>query len=113
MDLSPVVAVAVSVLAVAAPPVFGPTQGMVERLGVAAILVLAAAWMVRYFIAQLDKKDQRLTDLTDRFLAATKEHTVVVEGVRHELQLVRETNHTLITAINNLRPAVEALERRS
>ena len=53
-------------------------SGVLERLGVASILVIAAVFMLRYFMSQLEKKDTRVSELTDRFLVATREQTSVI-----------------------------------
>jgi hypothetical protein len=53
-------------------------SGMWERLGVAGIIVVAAYFLLRYFMAQLDKKEGRVSDLTDRFLKATEMQTMAL-----------------------------------
>lgn len=46
-----------------------------ERLGVAGILVVASYYMLKYFMAQLARKDSRLDDITDRFVTATRDQS--------------------------------------
>jgi hypothetical protein len=53
-------------------------SGAWERLGVAGILVIAGYFLIRYFMSELAKKDTRLSEVTDRFLAATHQQTVVM-----------------------------------
>lgn len=86
-----------------------PDGGLVERLGVTSILVVFAYYLIKYFIGQLDKKDLRLNDLTDRFVIATREQTEAIRGFIAEQQ---RTQLTMSTAIDKLTVAVDHLQER-
>ncbi len=68
---------------------------IVERLGVASILVFACYFMVRYFIGQLEKSNERNNVLADRFISATETMTLAVQGFTHALD-------KLSVAVDNL-----------
>lgn len=53
-------------------------SGVWERLGVAGILVVAAFFLLRYFMAQLEKKEIRNLELTDRFMKSTEMMTMAL-----------------------------------
>lgn len=67
----------------------------VERLGVAAIVVIACYYLVKYFMGQLDKANVRNDDLSDRFIKATETMTLAVQGFTHALE-------KLSVAVDNL-----------
>jgi hypothetical protein len=81
--------------AVMEPVISGP----LERLGVAAILVVAAYYLIKYFMSELSKKDTRNTELTDRFIAAMTQQTGLVTKAI--------TDNT--SAMNELKEAVRGL----
>lgn len=81
----------------------------VERLGDASILVVAAYYMLKYFISQLDKKDVRLNDLTDRFVTATRDQT---QAIRDFIAEQSRTQQTMSTAMDKLTVAVDHLTDR-
>jgi methyl-accepting chemotaxis protein len=83
-------------------------SGAWERLGVAGILVVAGYFLVRYLMAQLDKKDGRLTDVTDRFITATREQTGVIAQVNEEMRRVREAHEKMAEAVNDLTATIRA-----
>lgn len=74
-------------------------SGPLERLGTAAVIVIAAYYLVKYFIAELAKKDSRIDAVTDRFIAAMATQTEVVTQV-----IVDNT-----AAMNDLKDAVRQL----
>lgn len=91
-------------------PDSSPSVGeSVERLGVASILVIAAYFLLKYFIAQLDKKDLRLNDITDRFVTATRDQT---QAIRDFIAEQQRTQTTMATAIDKLTVAVDNLQER-
>ena len=104
-----------NVVAVSTPPLFAqaifpdPLTSLAERLGVAGILVLAATYLLRYFIAQQDKKDGRLDDITDRFIVSTREQTSAIRDFIAEQQ---RTQQTMASAIDKLTTAVDRLQER-
>lgn len=98
-----------SILLAAAELGGAPDGGLVERLGVTSILVVFAYYLIKYFIGQLDKKDLRLNDLTDRFVLATREQTEAIRGFIAEQQ---RSQLTMSTAIDKLTVAVDHLQER-
>jgi Mg2+ and Co2+ transporter CorA len=74
-----------------------------ERLGVASILVTAAYFLIRYFMGLLEKKEVRLNDVTDRFLAATEAHTETIAEFTQEVREMRMTHASLASAIAELK----------
>lgn len=75
--------------------VLGPeVSGLWERLGVAGILVVAAVFMLRYFMAELSKKDVRLADLTDRFLKSTEQQTAALTQNTEALRELKDAVRT-------------------
>lgn len=70
----------------------------VERLGVAAIIVVGSYYLIKYFITQLAAKDKRLDDLTDRFIKATETMTIAVQ--------------TVMVSVDKLTVAVDSLHER-
>jgi len=83
----------------------GGGYGALERLGTAGILVVASYYMLKYFIGQLAKKDTRQDDLTDRFVAATREQTAAIRDFI-------ATQATMAAAIDKLTIAVNSLQER-
>jgi len=49
------------------------TSGVWERLGVAGILVVASYFLLRYFIGELARKDDRLNEMGQQFIDTMKE----------------------------------------
>ncbi len=58
----------------------GLSGGVWERLGVSGIVLVAALYLVKYFISQLDKKDARNNELADRFVTATEKMTAAIQA---------------------------------
>lgn len=52
---------------------------VLERLGTAGFMVLGCYWLVKYFMAQLAKKDARIDDITDRSVTAQYQMTAALE----------------------------------
>ena len=86
--------------------------GAVERLGVAGLIVLGCVYLVRYLFTLLERKDARLNEMGDRFLAATEEHTRVTEQFIAEQQRVTSTLAGMAEAIKDLRGAINILSER-
>lgn len=87
--------------AVLEPMVSGP----LERLGVAGILVVAAYFFIRYFMSELAKKDTRIVDITDRFIAAMKD---MADKNEKQAQLVTRAIADNTAAMNELRDVVRS-----
>ena len=81
----------------------------VERLGTAGILVIASYYMLKYFIGQLARKDKRLDDITDLFVAATREQTAAIRDFIAEQKL---THQLMAASIDKLTVAVDSLQER-
>lgn len=96
-----------------------PAETWAERLGVAAVLVVAAYFLLRWFMAQSEKKD-------DLILKITQEHTALVarlssehaasqrEGnamVLREIQAGHEVKRQMAGALDRLTAVIEARER--
>ena len=81
----------------------------VERLGVAGILVVASYYLMKYFVAQLEKKDERLNEITDRFVQATSSQTQAIERFVGEQRIMQAA---MTTAIDKLTVAVDHLQER-
>ncbi len=100
--------------AVAMPP--ESMSGALERLGVASILVIASYYLLKYFIAQLDKKDLRLNDITDKFVEATRLQTKAIENFIAEQQRTQASmmmaQATMTSAIDKLSIAVDHMQER-
>jgi len=88
-----------AVVAQAVTPTLEP-GATVERLGVAAILVVAAYALVRYFMTVVDKKDAQLQAATERFATLVEKATVAME---ESVAANRETAQ----AMNELRRSME------
>ncbi len=88
-------------VAVLEPVISGP----LERLGTAGILVVAAYYLLKYFISELAKKDQRNTEITDRFIAAIKE---MADKNEQQAQLVTRAIADNTSAMNELRDVVRS-----
>lgn len=80
-------------------------QGMVERMGVAAVIVVAAYYMNKYFISKLDQKDAYIVDLTRQLIAASRESAqVIADNAAAKIEMSG--------AIRNLTTAVDRLQER-
>ncbi len=90
------------ILTEALPLPFESMGGAMERLGVAGILVLAGAWLVKYFIAQLALKDARNNDLADRFVSVTEKMTVAIQSNAAEQQRMAAVIDKLAVAVDRL-----------
>lgn len=55
------------------------TAAILERLGVAGILVIAAYFMLRYFMGQMDKKEQQIELMTKQFIDVAKQFATISE----------------------------------
>lgn len=88
--------------AVLEPVISGP----LERLGTAAVIVIAAYYLVKYFIAELAKKDTRNTEITDRFITAMTTQTGIVTKVIADNTTAMANN---TSAMDDLKDAVRQL----
>jgi hypothetical protein len=91
-------------LAATTPPT--TNADAIERLGVAGILVFAAYFLIRYFMGLLEKKEARLTDVTDRFLKATEEYHQVTSTLAEEFREFRSTHREMASALAELKGAL-------
>jgi predicted membrane protein len=74
------------------------TSAALERLGTVGVLVVASYYMIKYFMGQMARKDERIDKITDLFVAAFREQTV--------------TSERFIAAIDKLAVAVDDLHER-
>lgn len=96
-----------------------PAETWAERLGVAAVLVVAGYFLLRWFMAQSERKD-------DLILKITQEHAALVarlsaehaasqrEGnamVLREIQAGHEVKRQMAGALDRLTAVIEARER--
>jgi hypothetical protein len=77
----------------------GSTGGTFERLGVAGILVAAAAYLLRYFIGVIAVKDKELAAQTQQFITMTREFSDVTKDAAHAMEgmkeAVQEVGHSM------------------
>lgn len=85
------------------------SSAALERLGTAGILVIASYYMLKYFIGQLARKDQRLDAITDLFVAATREQTAAIRDFISEQSLSSEL---MAASLDKLTKAVDSLQER-
>lgn len=105
---------------IVATEVIDPIAGSAtERLGTVGLLVVAsffvAKWLAsqldaqhKYYVEELQKKDARILDVTDRFLAATREQTGVIIQVTDEMRRMREAHEKVTNAIGDLTVALKS-----
>jgi membrane protein implicated in regulation of membrane protease activity len=64
--------------------VMPPSDTWGERLGVAAVLVVAFYFVVRWFMAQMEKKDDVIKEITASHIKAQAENTATIVQALHE-----------------------------
>lgn len=67
------------------------SASIIERLGVAGILVVAAYFLLKYFMSEIAKKDQQLTDQTKQFISTTERFATISERSLTTMENVRES----------------------
>jgi hypothetical protein len=97
--------------AASTPP--ATTADAIERLGVASVLVIAAAWMIRFFIGLLEKKELRIAEkdgelkaLTGSLLEVTTKLTSVITMNTDELRETRRAYEHMAEALTELKGAL-------
>jgi hypothetical protein len=66
-------------------------DGSLERLGVASVLVVAAYFMIRYFISVVAAKDRAISDLTERFIVVTERFATATEANTRTMDAIQES----------------------
>ncbi len=92
-----------------------PAETWLERLGVAAVLVVAGYFLLRWFMAQSERKDDLLLKVTQEHAALvgklTAEHMASQrEGnlmVLREIQAGHEVKRQVATALDRLTAVIE------
>lgn len=65
-------------------------SAVLERLGVAGILVVAAYFLIKYFIGVVGKKDEVIATLTERFIQVAERFAVATEANTRTLETVQD-----------------------
>lgn len=66
-------------------------SGSLERLGVAGILVVAAYFLIRYFIGVVAEKDKALAELTKQFITVAERFATATEANTHAMGAMQES----------------------
>lgn len=92
---------------VTAVELVAPSDNFIERLGTAGILVVASIFMLRWMMAQLEKKDKRIEEITAvAVLAAEKNSLVLMDIVKEDWKVKREVADAMrefTNAVNQVR----------
>lgn len=78
------------------------SAAVLERLGVAGILVVAAYFVIRYFMGVVAKKDEALAALTERFISVTERFATATEANTRTLEGVQESTAHLTASVDRL-----------
>lgn len=71
------------------------SASVLERLGVAGILVVAAYFMLRYFMSQIDKKEKQIEAVTQQFIDVARQFATISERSIHTSEAVQESINQL------------------
>jgi len=84
-------------------PTFG-SDPFVERLGVAGMLVLAAFFMLRYFMGVVEKKDEQINELVKRQQEKLEENSqALIQHIQLGYNVQQKTTDALYELTNAIR----------
>lgn len=87
---------------VLAQAVAEPSAGIIERLGTAGILVIAGAFLLRYFIGVVTKKDEIIMQMTEKFIQQTKQFAEITEENTHVMRQVQASTASVQDSVEQM-----------